>query len=328
VIRAGPHAAPLAAALALAAAGCGLPEPPEVVRVVGLSPEGADVPTALERAEVTFSGAVSPEGLVDGARLALVPEERVRDALAAVESEAGAAGLEGAVTAEITLLDGGRRAALRPLAPLRARTGHAVVLSSLVRSAGGGPVLDPEGHRRPSVGRFTTGAPPGPPPRPVITEVRADADTPEAGGEWVELANLGEGALDLAGFRLAKRSLSGALSSCALDAGGEGVPPGGVALVVGGAYDGRYALPAGVALARCGTAGLLGGLANDRAPELLLLDPSGAEASSLGAGAAAPHCPGEVVVRVDAEGPDAAWNLACGGEEGTPGVASPRTTLP
>jgi hypothetical protein len=290
------------------------------VRVVAVSPEGADVPPALERAEVRFSGPVSPAGLTDGARAVLVPEERLRDALAAVESDAGAAGLEGAAPVEVALEDGGRRAALRLLAPLRARTGHAVVVSSRLRSAAGGPVLDAEGRRRPAVARFTTGAPPGPPPRPVLTEVRADAETPEAGGEWIELANLGEGALDLAGFRLAKRSASGAVSSCALSAGeGAIVPPGGVALAVGGAYDGRYALPAGVVLVACGSAGLLGGIANDRAPELSLLDPGGAAVSTLGAGGVGPECPGAVVVRVDADGPDDAFNLACGDAYGTPG---------
>lgn len=302
-------------------AGCGLPEPPELVRVVAVAPEGDGVPALLERAEVRFSGAVSPEGLVGGARLVLVPEERVRDALQAVESDEGAAGLAGAVPAEVRLEEGGRVAAMRILAPLRGRTAHALVLSSRLRSAEGGPVLDPEGHRRPLVARFTTGAPPGPPPRPVLTEVRADAETPEAGGEWIEIANLGEGALELAGFRLAKRSAAGAVSSCALSpAEGAAVPQGGVALAVGGAYDGRYVLPPSVVLAACGSSGLLGGIANDRPPDLALLDPSGAAVSTLGAGGAAPDCPGLVVVRVDPAGPDAAWNLACGDVDGTPGA--------
>jgi len=309
----------LAAAL-LPAAGCGLPEPPEIVRVLGVSPEGADVPAALERAEVRFSAPVAPDGLLDGARLVLVPDPRARDALAAVESDAGAAGLDGAVPAAIALEEGGRRVVLRPLAPLRARTVHALVVSSRLRGAAGGPVLDPDGHRRPFAARFTTGSPPGPPPRPVLTEVRADAATPEAGGEWVEIANLGEGDLDLAGFRLAKRSASGALSSCAL-APPEGavVIPGGLALAVGGAYDGRYDLPAGVVLAPCGAASLLGGIANDRPPDLALVDPSGAAVSTLGAGGGAPECPAAVVVRQDPGGPDAPWNLGCGDEYGSPG---------
>jgi hypothetical protein len=319
VRRRAPAIAAVLAAVA-ASGGCGLPEPAEAVRVVSVLPEGEEVPAALERAEVRFSGAVAPDGVLDGARIVLVPDERVRDALEAVESDAGAAALDGAVPAAVALEDGGRAAVLRPAAALRGRTVHAVVVSSRLRAAAGGAVLDPEGRRRPVVARFTTGAPPGPPPRPVLTEVRADAETPEAGGEWIEIANLGEGALDLAGFRLAKRSASGAVSSCALaPEEGRAVPPGGVALAVGGAYDGRYALPAGVALARCGSSGLLGGIANDRPPDLALLDPSGAAASTLGAGGVAPECPGAVVARVDPDGPDAAWNLACGDAEGTPG---------
>jgi hypothetical protein len=248
----------------------------------------------------------------------LVPDDRVRDALAAVESDAGAAGLEGALPAAIALEAGATRAVLRPAAPLRARTAHALVLSSRLRAADGGPVLDPEGRLRPFVARFTTGAPPGPPPRAVLTEVRADAETPEAGGEWVELANLGEGALELAGLRLAKRTTSGSLSSCALDAGAGALGPGGVALLVGGAYDGRYPLPAETPIVRCGSAALLGGIANDRAPELLLLDPAGAALATLGA-AGAPVCAGAVLALVDPGGPDSPDNLACGTEEGTPG---------
>jgi hypothetical protein len=320
--RPSPRAAARVVALlgAVACAGCGLPEPPELVRVTAISPDGSEVPPALERAEIRFSGPVSPDGLVDGARVVIVPEERLRDALAAVESDAGAAGLEGAAPADVALEDGGRRAALRLLAPLRARAAHALVLSSRLRSAAGGAVLDAEGQRRPAIARFTTGAPPGPPPRPVLTEVRADAETPEAGGEWIEIANLGEGALDLAGFRLAKRSASGAVSSCALAPGeGETVAPGGVALAVGGAYDGRYGLPGDVVVVPCGAAGLLGGIANDRAPELMLLDPAGGIVSTLGDGGVAPECPGAVVVRSDPSGPDAASNLSCGDVEGTPG---------
>lgn len=301
------------------AAACGLPDPQPAVRITGASPEGDAVAVELGAAEIRFSGAVSPDGLAGGARLVLVPEPLVRDALEAVESEAGAAALEGAVAGVVLLEGGGTRAVLRPAAPLRARTAHALVVSSRLRAAGGGPVLDSEGRRSPFVARFTTGAPPGPPPRPVLTEVRADAETPEAGGEWVELANLGEGALELAGLRLAKRTTSGSLASCALAvADAELLAAGGVALLVGGAYDGRYALPSATAVIRCGSAGLLGGIANDRAPELLLVDPAGAVLATLGA-AGAPGCTGSVLALLDPEGPDAQDNLACGTEEGTPG---------
>lgn len=312
----------LAGALAslLAAAGCGLPEPAPMVRIIGASPEGEQVPVDLGAAEIRFSAPVSPDGLTGGERLVLVPEPLVRAALEAVESDAGAAALEGTVSASVVLDPSGTRALLRPAAVLRARTAHALVLSSRVRGASGGAVLDPEGRRGPFVARFTTGAPLGPPPRPVLAEVRADAATPEAGGEWVELANLGEGPLELAGLRLAKRSPAGSLSSCALASGaGEAIAPGGIALVVGGAYDGRYALPPETLLVRCGSAGLLGGIANDRAPELLLLDSSGAVLATLGKGGAAPPCPGLTLALVDPFAPDGPGNLACGTEEGTPG---------
>jgi hypothetical protein len=309
------RAAPLVIGLALAGAGCAPPEPGPLPRVVGAAPAGAGVAPELEEASISFSAPVSPEGLVEGGRLVLVTADAVRDAIAAVESEGGAGALGAAAPATVSLEEGGRRVVLRPGAPLHPHAGYALVLSSLVRAADGRPVLDADGRRRPTIAAFETGAAAGPPPRPVITEVRADAETPEAGGEYVELAELGDGLLDLAGWRLAKRTASGALSSCAIGAG-PAIAPGGVALLVGGAYDQRYALPAGAAVLACGPSALLGGIANDRPPEILLLDPLDAVVSSLGAGGAAPICLG-ALLRIDPAGPDALGNLACG--EGTPG---------
>ncbi len=310
-------------ALALAAlvlgAGC---EPPDVAphtRVVGVEPAGGVVAPELPSAAVAFSAPVSADGLRDGRRLLLVPADALRAALEAVESEDGAtAALTGVVPASVALEAAGTRAVLRPVGPLRAHAQYALVLSSRVKDAEGRPVLDAEGRRRPSVATFETGAADGPPPWPTITEVRADAATPEAGGEYVELANLGEGTLDLYGHRLAKRTSTGALSSCALPLDAV-VAPGAVALIVGGAYDGRYALPAGVALLACGGSALLGGLANDRPPEVLLLAPDGAVTASLGQGGIAPLCPA-ATVRLDPAAPDEAANLACADGDGTPGV--------
>ena len=88
----------------------------------------------------------------------------------------------------------------------------------------GAPVLDPEGHRRTFVGTFTTVA--GPPPRPVLTEVRAVAATPQAGGEYVELLNLGEEPLDLSGWRLEKRTSTGSLAGCTVAAAADGAAAG------------------------------------------------------------------------------------------------------
>ncbi|BDG04257.1 lamin tail domain-containing protein [Anaeromyxobacter oryzae] len=314
------RAAGASVAIAVACgSACGAPEPAPYARVVAVVPTGPGVPPEQPGVAVTFSAPVGAEGLLDAARLVLAPAAAAADALSAVESEAGAGALAAAVPVDATLEDGGLRAALRPRAPLRAHTAYALVLSSRALAADGRPVLDAEGRRRATVSTFETGALPGPPPRPVLTEVRADAATPEAGGEYVEVANLGPGPLELAGYRLAKRTATGALASCAVVPPADPVPSGGVALVVGGAYDGRYALPAGTALATCGTTALAGGLANDHAPEVLLVDPAGAIASSFGAGGIAPRCPA-AAVRVDPEGPDVAENLVCAEGEGSPGM--------
>jgi hypothetical protein len=309
----------LAGALAVLATACGLPDARPLPRVVGASPTGAGVPPELDVAEVWFSEPVDPSSAVSAVRVVLAPAAALRAALAAVDADAGAESLPERVPAVVTLAEGGRRLVVRPTAPLHARASYALVLSSRLRAPDGRPVLDADGRSRPSVTAFETGAAAGPPPRPVVSEVRADAETPEAGGEYVELANRGEGTLDLTGFRLAKRSAAGALTSCALvPAPDERVAPGGRALVVGGAYDGRYATPAGTALVTCGASALLGGIANDRAPEILLVDPDGAVVSSLGAGGVAPGC-AFAVERIDDDAPDGPENLACALDEGTPG---------
>jgi hypothetical protein len=303
---------PLACAVAAALAACGLPDPEPLPRILGASPAGEGVSTRAV-AEVRFGAPVDGAGLLDGRLLLLVPSSALQEAIAAVEGDGGAAG---AVAARAALEDGAHRVVLRPLAPLRGFTAHAIVLSSRVRAADGRVMLDPEGRRRTFVASFVTGAPEGPPPAPVLTEVRADAATPEAGGEYVEILNLGEGPLDLGGWRLAKRSAAGTLSSCAIFApAGAALGQGGVALLAGGGYDGRYALPAGVPVLPCGAAALLGGIANDRAPELLLADPAGAVHATFGA-AGAPVC--AVAEKIDPWGPDEPENLACTG--GSPGA--------
>ncbi len=177
-------------------------------------------------------------------------------------------------------------------------------------------MLDPEGRRRTFVAGFETGAPDGPAPALALTEVRADAATPEAGGEYVEVVNLGTSALDLGGWRLGKRTAAGALSSCAiLPPPGTVLAQGALALVAGGAYDGRYALPPGVPVLACGSSALLGGIANDRAPDLVLADPGGNVVATLGA-AGGPICPA-AVEKIDPFGEDEEWNLVC--TDGTPG---------
>lgn len=303
------------AALAFAACG-GLEEPPAPhVRVSAVSPSGEGVDT-LAVAELAFTGPVDPAGLVGGARLLLVRAEDADAAAALAASEAGAAGSPLAIPAAIRVEDEGSRAVLAPRAPLAPWTAHALVLAG-ARDPEGRVVLDAAGRPRPLVARFTTGAPAGPPPRLAVSEVRADAATPEAGGEYVEVVNAGEAAVDLAGFRLAKRTASGATAACTLGAAGGAVPQGGVALVVGGAYDGRYVLPAAARVHRCGGSAPAGGLGNDPPPALAIVDPGGTVLTTFGV-AGAPVCPEAAAHRVALGAEDGAGAWRCGG--GTPGV--------
>ncbi len=169
----------------------------------------------------------------------------------------------------------------------------------------------------------TTGSPA---PRLVITEVLADAATPQAGGEFVELANLGSGDADLRGWKLAKRSAAGAVSRCTLEPRNGALPPGGHALVVGGSWDGRYPVPAGVPLFLCGATSLAGGLADDRAPALALESPSGEVVSGFGWAAPSLRCTARSVERILPGGEDATSNLACAkSAPGTPGACNGNT---
>jgi len=314
-----PRAAWLAAALcAAAAAACGPAEPDPHVRLAAWSPAGAGAPLDAV-ASLQFTGPLDAAEALGGRRVALARGADARSVAAAVASEAGLAEGAPALPCQATLEDGGRRLVLRPLAPLAAGAVHAVVVGPL-RDPSGRPVLDPDGRRKTFLATFeTVAAPPGPPPRPVLVEALADAATPEAGGEYVEVANLGEGPLDLEGWRLAKRTASGAWTTCTatLAAGGP-VAPGGVGLLAGGGWDGRYAAAAQAPRWTCGAGALAGGLANDRALELRLLDPAGQLRSSLGEGGLAPRCAG-AVVRADPEAPDAAAAWACEDGVGTPG---------
>jgi hypothetical protein len=162
-----------------------------------------------------------------------------------------------------------------------------------------------------------------PVPRPVLSEVLVDAAAPEEAGEYAEVANVGTGDADLAGWHLAKRTASGAWTRCALEPLGGPVPPGGHGLLVGGAWDGRYRLPPGGPLFRCGATALLGGLANDAPPALALEAPDGTTASSLGLFTALLRCGDRSVERIHPAGPDEAANLACSpANPGTPGACN------
>jgi hypothetical protein len=163
-------------------------------------------------------------------------------------------------------------------------------------------------------------------PRVVLTEVLADAATPQAGGEYVEVANVGSGDADLTGFRLAKRSTTGTVSRCTLEPRGGPLPAGGHGLVVGGSWDGRYAVPAGVPLFHCGATSLAGGLADDRAPAVALESPAGAVVSGIGWAEPSLRCTGRSLERIQPAGEDAPANLACAKEApGTPGACNGNT---
>ena len=165
-----------------------------------------------------------------------------------------------------------------------------------------------------------------PAPRVVLTEVLAAAATPQAGGEYVEIANLGSGDADLTGWKLAKRSTSGAVSRCTLEPKGGALPPGGHGLVVGGGWDARYPVPAGVPLFHCGATSLAGGLADDRAPAIALESPSGAPVSGFGWAAPGLRCTERSVERIQPGGEDTASNLACAKvAPGTPGACNGNT---
>jgi hypothetical protein len=168
-----------------------------------------------------------------------------------------------------------------------------------------------------------TGAPVA---RLALTEVLADASTPQAGGEYVEVAILGSGDADLGGHHLAKRSASGAVSRCTIEPQAGPLPAGAHGLIVGGGWDGRYKVPAGVPLFRCGATALAGGLADDRAPAIALESPAGAVLSGIGWSAPAIRCTGRSLERVHPGGEDATANLACAVEApGTPGACNGTT---
>ena len=306
--------------LLAAAMACGMPVPDPLVRIVGAEPGGEAVPPEATFS-VTFSGAVDPAGVIDGRRIAMGRAEDLRALVEALESGEGADPAGPVIPAGVALREGGTRVDLAPVLSLAPGSAHVLVVSSRLRSADGRAILDPEGRRGPFVHAFGTGAPAGPPAVPVLTEVRVDAETPEAGGEYAEIVNLGEGRMDLRGHRLAKRTASGALTACALSlvAGGP-VETGGYALAVGGAWDGRHDLPEGTARYACGASALLGGIANDRPAELLLLSPWEEPLSTLGAGGAAPVC--ATLERIYALGADEPWNLECAEVDGTPGACN------
>jgi hypothetical protein len=271
----------LALAFAAAAAACGPGDlPGRHVRVADGAPSGPGADPSVAPT-IGFTGAVDPEGLRDGRRLRLAREADRTAALAAIESEAGAGPDAPGADATAELVEGGSRVVVRPAAPLPRGSAWALLLSSRARDADGRPVLDADGRQRPTVLRFTVAT--VPPPAVRIAAVLAAAATPQAAGEFVAVLDLGPGALDLAGWRLEKRLPSGSWSGCTAGEGRRGTAASGeLALLVGGAWDDRYPDALATPIFPCGATALAGGLADDRAPELRLFDPSGKVAATWG----------------------------------------------
>lgn len=308
----------VAVALVLYLGACGLPDPGARVRVVEAAPSGADVNPEVVPS-IGFSGAVAPDGLLDGRRVLLATETGLHDALEAVESEEGAGAEVDRVACAIALEAEATRLVLRPVGPLRGGGAYALVLSSRALAADGRRVLDAEGRLLPTVVRFVVARPP--PPAVFLTELLADAATPEAGGEYAEVLDLGPGPLDLAGWRFEKRLSTGSWSGCTIGEGwGDATGEGTVALVVGGSWDGRYDVPPGVTAFPCGATSLAGGIANDRAPVVRLLDPSGNVAALLDA-TAVPACAGALEAIPPA--PDEGGSGCCACTDGSPGLVPP-----
>jgi hypothetical protein len=294
-------------------AGCGPKQPEPHTRIAGWSPSGSGAPRDPV-VTVTFT---APIGLAGGTLVAL---GRAADARALARAlEAGEPPGPLAIPCDAAPADDGRRLELRPRSRLGGGAAFVLVVPPTLKDAEGRPVLDPDGYRRTFLGSFTTV--PGPPPRPAITEVRAVAAPPQAGGEYVEVLNLGEEPLDLSGWRLEKRTGTGSLAGCLVATAALALPPGRFGLITSEAWDGRYPGAAGAVRFGCGGATLAGGLADDRAPEVRLLDPAGAPLATFGQAGSAPLCPA-AVERIDLTGPDLAANLACAVGEGTPGACN------
>ena len=265
---------------------------------------------------VDFTGPIAADGLAEGLLVALA---RAADARAVARAA------------------GGGRAA-RPAGPRRrrrARRGRPPHRAAPAGAAGrrqpptrwwwprrcatprGAPVLDPEGHRRTFVGTFSTVA--GPPPRPVLTEVRAVAATPQAGGEYVELLNLGEEPLDLSGWRLEKRTSTGSLAGCTVAAAAAALPPGAFGL--------RRRRGLGRPLPGCGRHRPLHLRGVDAGGRPRRRPAAGGAAARSVRGAAGHLRPGWRGAALPGRGgadrpglaPDEPANLACAVDEGTPG---------
>lgn len=219
--------------------------------VVDFAPQGQDVPVDTEVA-VVFSEPVDPRVITDGlvvlASADLVDEAFLKDFDSPPLSAQRAKELV-AVQADLDL--GGSRVKLLPSAALRFGRGYAVLVSSATCDLAGNPLVDELrfDERGRAVGAqthktlsFATRAEPSLPVevvsdvgRVAFSEILANPEGPEAQGEYVEVVNLDEVPVDLAGWRLddsGGESSGDELRSCV-----EGeimvIAPGAAALLVG-----------------------------------------------------------------------------------------------
>lgn len=126
----------------------------------------------------------------------------------------------------------------------------------------GAPSVDWDGLPRPSGAGFDIGADEWTMSSVtlVINEVMANPDV-ESTGEFVELFNVGQDPVELAGLILTDGDQSDTIQ--AYNSGSTEVPPGGYAVIVDPDYAGQYTIPAGATVVTVGNANLGNGLSTN-----------------------------------------------------------------
>ncbi|HOX47136.1 MAG TPA: Ig-like domain-containing protein [Myxococcota bacterium] len=351
-------------ALGLLVGACQPPAPPggDVLPpwVVEFAPQGEAVPLETE-VVVTFSEPVAPEAAVTGL-VVLVEESALDEGFHEDLDEPPLTKKRKAalVPVEARLAGDGELVRLTPAGPLLAGAAYWVLVSSAVTDQASNPlvaelvldengrVVSPRGHAshrfqvRAGGGEQTDGGPDGGPdggawteagpadgPAPAAlrlawSEVLANPAGDEAAGEYLELASLETGPVELAGLRLDDQG--GAeegeeLATCAAGAPAS-LPPGGVALVVGRAFAPPAELPAGTLLLCTPRDSLTPrGLRNSGGEILVLRDALGRELTRFGGWLDFSAHEGCGARRAPLAGPDGeeAWSFPGGPPCATPG---------
>jgi hypothetical protein len=182
------------------------------------------------------------------------------------------------------------------------------------------------------VSSFTT-LPPLPPL--VVNEIQATPDiAPQEAGEFVEIYNAGDEAVDLAGWIIADASASPPRTQTlqALGPHLTVIEPGEYALIVGQAFDTSEYPTLATNVILSGTSGRLlsFGLADDRGLIIELRTPEGAMVSSFGGWLRGRDNRGRSIERIDATGPDVRenWTWALETPGATPGYRNSVATGP